>query len=76
MVKALWKITAGIIPGEPMHEYERVFSYKASEWEADQARGEGQPTRFAEIQREAHEYFTQLTDPRVVNWVTLEFLWY
>lgn len=74
-LKAQWHVSAGIIPGTPMPEHSRAWNYTSADYEADYKLPEDQPTKFVAMRTEAQAYADQLFDPRVLNWVKLEWIW-
>lgn len=89
-LKAQFTVTAGIIPGDAMPEYTRVWHYTSADLEHDSnvpPMPEGhkidmngpadQPhnTRFTGMLIEANLYATGLVNPRMVNWVRLDWMW-
>lgn len=70
--KARWKITAGIIIGQPMDEYNKVFLYDSNMYESDK-QGD---VIFHTMADEAYYYAKTLTNPGMVNWVNVEFVWF
>jgi hypothetical protein len=75
--KALFTVTAGVIPGTLEDEYTRQWCYTARMAEADRALGPEPATtnRFTEMLKEVHQYAMEISDPARVNWVKTEFIW-
>ena len=60
-----------------MREYTKNFLYTSKDRDADAAAGpEAKTNIFSDRMKEAHEYSLQIHDPRFVNWVRMEFIWY
>jgi hypothetical protein len=72
MLKATWTVTAGIIPDQPIDEHSRSWSYDSADYEKD---GEV-PIIFQQIKEEVYEYMMEITDPCILNWVDVKFVWY
>lgn len=75
--RCAWEVTAGLIPGQPMPEYTRRWGLKSSEWYGP----DGQPTPqgvalFNASLVAAMEYARYLSDPRGLNWVRVEWIWF
>jgi hypothetical protein len=76
--KAAWEVTAGLIPGQPMPEYTRVWSLQANEW----ADAEGfllLPHAIAFFNAQtaaAMEYARALMEPASLNWVRVDWIWF
>jgi hypothetical protein len=80
-LKATWEVTAGVIPGQSISEYTKRWNYTSDEGEADNKTMQANPTlafhaTFSKKRAEAMDYYMQLSNPNVVNWVRLEFFWY
>jgi hypothetical protein len=73
--KAIWNVTAGVIPGDPVEQYCKSWEYTSREHEIDQMKGPEEMTRFQEIVYDVLTYAVGLTDPSYVNWVTTSFTW-
>lgn len=76
--KGAWQVTAGVVPGIGMAEYTARWDYDSAEYEEDgkHAKEVGYQPIFMQKLAMATAYCTQITDPRCVNWVHLEFIWY
>lgn len=91
--KAMWQVTAGVLPGTTEDEYTRAWGYTSRDYEADKlitaenARiiinaenekelSEVTDTKFMLLRDEAYNYAKEITDPNVVNWVKVDFIWY
>lgn len=70
-LKAQWKISAGILLGQPMEEFEKVFSYTSKMYDDDQ-RGS---THYLDMLNEVHDYAKSLSNPGIINWLTVDFVW-
>jgi hypothetical protein len=70
-LKAQWKVTAGIIMGQPMDEYARVWTYSSKDYDADQKGA----SIYHDLLDEVHNYGRELSNPGMVNWVNIEFVW-
>ena len=72
--KATWTITAGIILGQPMDEYKRVYIYTSDM--AEQDKKLEFPVKYHFLMNEAYTYARTLNNPGLVNWVDIQFIWY
>lgn len=70
-LKAMWEVTAGLIPEEPMQEYTRAWVYTSNDYEAD---GNKRAVRFGSKDEEAREYVKHLTKGGL-NWVNFSYIW-
>jgi hypothetical protein len=79
-----FEVCAGLIPGQPMPEYTRRWVITSENWHQEnamtdaefaQAHPDGKST-FATFRDEAHEYAKSLTDPRAVNWVRVDWIYF
>jgi len=73
--KAIFQVTAGVIPKEPMAEYTKRWSYDTEDYERDTKTPKDQPTIFSVRLREAHDYAMMLSNPAYVNWVRVDWIW-
>lgn len=77
-LKAAWEVRAGLIPGQPMNEYSKRFFYTSDEYEEDGKHAadlEYHPI-FMRKMAEAASYHMQMSNPRMLNWAELTFIWY
>ena len=75
-LKGCWEVVAGIIPNEPMQEYTKRFPYTSAEYEEDKKLSQDETTRFMDLMLDAHRYGSSLTNPSMVNWVRIDFIWF
>jgi hypothetical protein len=73
--KALFEVTAGVLPGFPMPEYTKSWGYTSDEYEQDRQTPPEEMTIFATRLNEVHEYAKGLSNPAYLNWVKVEWLW-
>ena len=73
--KALFTVTAGIIPGQVMPEHTRRWTYTSADYEQDAALPAGELSIFELRIQEAHDYAIQLSNPRHLNWVRVDWMW-
>ena len=76
--KAIFTVTAGVIPGSPMPEFTKQWGYTSGDYQTDVESLSQEPvgrSLFLERLDAAHAYGRSLTDPRAVNWVRIEFMW-
>jgi hypothetical protein len=89
--KGAFRVRAGLIPGQPMPEYGKLWCYTSEDYEADSALPplpEGhaidmngpldQPhmSRFTRLHIEAMRYYSGLVSPAHLNWAELTWIWY
>jgi len=74
-MKAIWTVSAGVVPYHPKPEYTKIWVYTVTDFENDQNMLPEEVTRFAEIVDEVSNYQWTLTDPDVLNWVHSDFHW-
>jgi hypothetical protein len=74
-MKAMIEVVAGVIPGTPMPEYSKRWSYTSGEHEQDTKTPPDKPTIFSQRLQEAHDYAMGLSNPAYVNWVRVEWIW-
>ena len=90
-LRGAWEVRAGIIPGIPMKELTKIFPYSSIDYERDKgladiiiAEKEGKlaPSKetreliFTKTQIEVYNYARELTDPNILNWVSVDWIWY
>lgn len=70
-------MVAGVIPGTPIPEYSKQWSYNNDDYENDVVSYDGgeTPSILDRYLKEAHDYSISITQPRYVNWVRLEWIW-
>lgn len=74
-LKAVWMVTAEIIPGQPIDEHTRVWEYTAKDYDADTAvKKEPEETIFHYMKTQANRYAVELQTPSM-NVVKLKFMW-
>lgn len=74
-LKAQVTVTAGVIPGVPMREHHRTWTYTSADFEADKDTPQSEPTQFSKMLDEAHEYAKGLSNPAYLNWARVEWMW-
>jgi len=85
--KGAWEVRAGIIPGQAMPELTRRWVYTSADREKDETESQLAAERsataglayhaiFAKMRAEAVDYHLQMSNPRVMNWAELTFIWY
>ncbi len=77
-LKGTWLVTAGLIPGELVDEYTRLYQYSSTDYDLDDQMREPEDgvTIFRKLTHEAYQYALSLSDPSVANWVKLKWIWY
>lgn len=82
--RCCWEVHAGIIPGQPMPEHTRRWVITSEVWELEnnmseaefkEAHPDGWST-FWKFRDAAYEYARALNDPRCLNWVRVEWVWF
>ena len=73
--KAIFTVTAGVIPREVVPEYTKRWTYDSEEYAQDSRTPQDQPTIFSQRLQEAHNYAMCLSNPTYVNWVRVDWLW-
>jgi hypothetical protein len=73
--KAVIKVEAGVILGEPMAQYTKQWEYDSGDYELDRKTPGDMPTIFSLRLSEAHDYAMGLSNPRYVNWVRIDWIW-
>ena len=74
-LKARWVVTAGLLPGEVMPAYTRMFELSAAEWQGGRAGTEGLFALEAAASAYARHLQLNSTVGRGVNWTRVEFVW-
>ena len=75
---AAWEVRAGLIPGQPIHEYTKKFLYTSSDKKEDgeHANEIGYQPLFMKQMACASAYHQQMSDPRINNWAELTFIYF
>lgn len=77
--RAIWQVTAGLIPGEPDPTHTRTFNVTSEEWDASASRANGQTILLLERFHQAVAYAAVLhllcASGLAVNWVRIDFVW-
>lgn len=73
--KALFTVTAGVIPGTANPEHSKQWSYNSDDYEKDAHTPQDQPTVFSRMLQEAHDYAMGLSHPAYLNWVRVDWMW-
>ncbi len=69
--RCAWEVTAGIIPGQPMPEYSRRWGLTSKQWESA-----GNVALYNSCLVAAMEYARYLMEPRSLNWVRVDWIWF
>jgi hypothetical protein len=72
---AQFKVEAGVIPGDAMPGYSRVWNYTDMDRDADRTHHGLGRSRFEQMRHDSRRYADELTDPRKLNWVRHEWMW-
>ncbi len=83
-LRCAWEVRAGILPGRPMPEHTKRWFITSETWELENQQWSDEEFKkrfpegstFLRFQELAHEYAKGLNDPRYLNWVSVEWLWY
>lgn len=81
--KVIIEVTAGLIPGQPEHEFTRRWAVTSQEWaDAEHADENSDPGHafhrallLAFRQAEADEYARMLRNPARWNWTRTDWIW-
>lgn len=76
MTTAAFEVVAGLIPGQPMVEFTKVFPYQSDDLEADKLVPQDEPTKYSKLSEEAHLYARNLENPQQLNWVQVTWIWF
>lgn len=76
-LKGYWVVRCGLVPGEPMKQYTKEWAYNEAGFEEDgKHKGEiNYQTSYDKLRRDALGYFEQMSNPSIMNWATIEFMW-
>jgi hypothetical protein len=64
-------VTAGLVPGQPIAQYTKQWWFTDEEYNASNSR-----EIWEQRTKEAEEYAAALRDPRSLNWVRMEWIWF
>jgi hypothetical protein len=72
-LKALWTVSAGVVPGIPLPEVVKTWTLTSGEFYEE----DGSPNwgAFHEKNDAAYGYARAISDPMRLNWVTVDFTW-
>lgn len=78
--KICFQVLAGLVPGTPLPEFTEEWWISGDQWEAINTNPEMHPEHhdnlFVRYQDEARWYAERITDPHVINWVRVEFIYF
>lgn len=77
-LKAAWEVRAGVVPGHALDEYTKRFVYTSDEYEEDGKHASElayQPIFMVKM-AQATSYHQQVSNPQILNWTELTFIWY
>lgn len=78
-LKGQWTVRAGVIPGQALENFTRVWRYTSQHDEKDRAanpnRDPAYHSIFAKLRAEAMDYYLQVSLPQLNNWAAIEFIW-
>lgn len=74
-LKAQWVVKAGVIGQQPVEGYCRTWTYSNADAEIDRASKFETDTIFNTRRMEAAHFYLEVSDPRVNNWASLDFIW-
>jgi hypothetical protein len=69
-LKAQWIVKAGLFPGHIDDSFSKSWQYTSQMYEKDTDK-----EIYNAMMDQAHSYARSLSDPRLVNCVTIEFIW-
>lgn len=77
-VRCMWVVQAGIVPEHVLPEYTRQWILTSETYYAEaESKDEAvQFKTFKEFRQEASDYARDINDPRYVNWVKLEYMYF
>lgn len=67
-LKCSIQVMAGVLPGEPMKEHTREWHFTQAELD--------EPPLYVDKSGSAMNYAMSLQNPKIVNWVRLDWIWY
>lgn len=67
--RCAFEVTAGVIPGTSMLEYTKRFVITTEQWENN-------PNTLNLARDAAFDYAQSLINPRMVNWVRMDWVWF
>ena len=82
--RCAWEVTAGVIPRRPMPEHTKRWGITSETWEAENAMSDDEfkekhpdgKSSYAKAREEAYAYAASLNDPRYLNWVRIDWIWF
>lgn len=83
-LKCAWEVRAGLVPNKPMPEHTRRWFLTSDVWHQENEMSEEEFKRrhpdgkstFTNFRDNAYAYAQQLNDPRHLNWVSIDWIWY
>jgi hypothetical protein len=78
MLKGVWRIQAGAVPGKGVDEYDKLFVYTEADEEKDRlnACNPAYQTILSGRKLQAMAYLFHISDPRLSRWAELTFQWF
>ena len=77
--RVVWQVMAGVVPGSALPEFTQEWWLDSDTFHEIIRREDMTPEHpdnlYMRAMQEAHWYAQQLTDPRAVNWVRVEFIY-
>jgi hypothetical protein len=84
-IKGAWEVRGGVLPNQTEPELTRRWEYSSLQYETDRLlMAQVNPdapmdirsgTKFMELRDEAMQYFTRVSDPRVLSWTEIRWTW-
>jgi len=68
-VRCALEVVAGLIPGKPEPEYSKQFIVTSDEYA-------NQPEIIIEVRDRAFAYTKTIMNPRILNWVRIDWIWF
>jgi len=82
-MRCIWKVTAGVVPGQSLSEHTRRWIITSENWEKENSMPEEEfkeefpdgKSTYMKFRDEAYEYAKGLNHPQYLNWVNVEWMW-
>jgi hypothetical protein len=71
-LKGQWIVEGGVIPLQKVPEYTKAWNYTSEDIEKDRA---NDYAIFIEMRDAAYEYAKSITNPTMLNWVSVNWIW-
>lgn len=71
-IKAIWEVTAGVMPNFPIDDYYKRWHLLSREWDGGSEKGR---ERYEDLVAKVAHYAQSIQNPSGVNWVRMEWTW-